>query len=120
MKPIRTSALIFSTFVVLSLQGCSYFTPYTPPVTQGTIMPVSVLDELQPGLTHDQVKALLGPAKGKDPFNPSHVEYVFYTTDKTFQKPVVHHLILDFDDEGYLESWKEGEAVTIQPDPFRR
>ena len=82
-------------------------------------MPSSVLQELQPGLTRDQVRALLGPEMGgTDPFDPKHSEYVFYTTDKNLKKQVAHHLILDYDNDGYLASWKEAKPVSIKHRAF--
>lgn len=81
-------------------------------------MPESILKELQPGLTRDQVEALLGPDMGQDPFDPSHSEYIFYTTDPNFHKKVAHHIIVDFDQEGYLEKWQEGETITIEHKGF--
>jgi len=114
MKTLLTALLLASTF----LSGCSWLAPYQAPITQGTIMPESVLKELQPGLTRDQVEALLGPDMGQDPFDPSHSEYIFYTTDPNFHKKVVRHIIVDYDQEGYLEKWQEGETTTIKRNVF--
>lgn len=86
--------------------GCSFFTPYKTPITQGTIISQEAIDTLQAGLTANQVRELLGPPMGQDPFYPTHWEYVFYTTDDTFQPDAAKHLIVQFDQDYYLERWK--------------
>lgn len=96
------SAAMLSTM----LAGCSFFMPYKPPITQGTVINHEALNTLQSGLTMGQVKQILGPPMGQDPFYPRHWEYVFYTTDKTFDPHAVHHLIVKFDNDMYLDSWK--------------
>lgn len=89
-----------------SLGGCSFFQPYKAPITQGTIINQESMSLLQPGLTMGQVQQLLGPPMGKDPYNPRHWEYVFYTTDKDFHPQAVRHLVVDFDSDAYLKNWK--------------
>ncbi|GAB6034457.1 outer membrane protein assembly factor BamE [Galenea microaerophila] len=111
---MKSLLLLAALSTLLSLTGCSWLKPYQSPITQGNVMPISVLNELQPGLTRDQVEALLGPEMGKDLFDPKHSEYIFYTTHPDFDKKVAHHIIVDYDQEGYLVKWREGEPVTLK------
>lgn len=92
--------------MVLSLSGCSFFTPYKATITQGTVISQEALETLQPGLTMQQVEAILGPPLGQDPFYPRHWEYIFYTTDPNFHPDAVRHLIVNFDSDLYLDDWK--------------
>ncbi len=102
----RLSLLLAVMALVSTGGGCSFFTPYKTPKTQGTIIDVEAVSILQKGLTMAQVTQLLGPPFGKDSFNPSHWEYVFYTTDKSFHPGAIKHLSLDFDKERYLKDWE--------------
>lgn len=98
--------LTFVIVILTNLYGCSFFSPYKTPITQGTIINQEAIDTLQPGLTAGQVRQLLGPPLGQDPFYPTHWEYVFYTSDKQFHPDAARHLIVKFDNDFYLESWK--------------
>ena len=113
---MKTFAILLLTSSLLT--GCSWLEPYQRPITQGNIMPKTLLQELQPGLTRDQVTALLGPEMGQNPFNPRHSEYIFYTTDPSFNQKVIHHLVLEFDEEGYLTQWQKAEPITLKPKSF--
>lgn len=108
---MKTLLLTLSFLLVSSVTGCSYFKPYTPTLTQGTVVNPDVLQALQPGLMTDQVIELLGPPLGQDPFNPNHWEYVFYTTDPEFQPHAIKHLVLNFDDDQFLIDWKQVEST---------
>jgi len=109
MKPIIIQPSILKIIALLMafslFSGCSVFKPYKAPITQGTIIKASDVVLLQPGLDAVQVQAILGPPYGKDPFYPSHWDYVFYTTDKKFDSNVIHHVTVNFDSEGYVENW---------------
>lgn len=104
---MKTTFLTLTLLIVSTLNGCAYFEPYKPTLTQGTVVSPEVLKALQPGLMADQIIELLGPPMGKDPFNPNHWEYVFYTTDPEFQPDAIKHLVLNFDDDQYLIDWKQ-------------
>jgi len=107
-KTLRIALFKLTFFMAIPglLTGCSFFTPYKAPITQGTIINQEAIKTLQPGLTVGQVRQLLGPPLGQNPFYPRHWEYVFYTTDKNFHPDAAKHLIVKFDREGYLESWE--------------
>lgn len=102
----NTLFLVTILSVTLLLQSCSFFTPYKAPITQGSIINQDALNTLQSGLTMDQVQDILGPPLGKDAFEPRHWEYVFYTTDKSFHPDAIKHVIVQFDDEFYLDKWQ--------------
>ena len=94
-----------SMFLLLGA-GCSWIKPYTPPMTQGVLIEPDKLDQLQEGLSKDQVRALLGPPFGADPFDPRIWDYVLDTNQPELKKKYVGHLRLWFDKEGYLVKWQ--------------
>ena len=113
MNYLRKASVIITLLVAIStLSGCSFFTPYKAPITQGTVIDKASLDSLQDGLTPQQVVDLLGPPYGQDPFDPNHWVYVFYTADETFHPDATDHLWVTFDQAGYLTDW---QVVKDQP-----
>jgi len=99
-------ATIIVSSAVLSTSSCSFIAPYKAPITQGTVINQEAVNTLQTGLTMAQVNQILGPPFGKDSFSPRHWEYVFYTTDESFQPSATKHLIVSFDEENYLKHWE--------------
>lgn len=98
--------IAFITTTALFTSSCSFISPYKAPITQGTVMNQEAIDTLQTGLTMAQVRQILGPPFGKDSFSPRHWEYVFYTTDESFQPGAIKHLRISFDNENYLQRWE--------------
>lgn len=89
----------------LTFSGCSYLQPYKKPLTQGTVIDKEAISTLQKGLSEDQVISLLGPPFGKNPYNPRHWEYVFYTSDPELHPDAAQHLIVSFDQSNYVNNW---------------
>lgn len=116
-KTFQLTAILLAATI---LNGCSYLKPYKAPITQGTIIKQEQADLLQDGLTMQQVQSILGPPYGKDPFNPLHWEYVFYTTDKDYYPNSVRYLALNFDSDSYLKNWeiRNQEVEIITHDGF--
>ena len=110
-KPYRYSALLLAGLFSLSLlAGCSYLEPYKAPLTQGNVMTNESVQLLQEGLTQAQVRELLGPPMGQNAFNPKHWEYIYYTSTENSQtKNLAKHLVLKFDNDNLLNSWKMAE-----------
>lgn len=108
-----TISLSLSTFAVLQT-GCSYLEPYKSGIAQGNILTQESVTLLQEGLTKGQVRQLIGPPLGENPFDPNHWEYVFYTTgDNDNLSEVDQHLIIKFGEDGMLASWEE-KPMAIQ------
>ncbi|VAW46105.1 hypothetical protein MNBD_GAMMA03-748 [hydrothermal vent metagenome] len=61
---------------------------------------------LQEGLSKKQVRELLGPPLGQNPFNPNYWEYIFYSAHTDLHADSARHLIVQFDQDEMLESWK--------------
>lgn len=61
---------------------------------------------IQKGLTKGQVRELLGPPQGQNPFNPNHWEYIFYSSNSTLHKDSARHLTINFDEDDMIKDWK--------------
>lgn len=106
--------LVFSTVL---LSGCSYFQPYKAPLIQGNVMTQEAVASLQEGLNKNQVRELLGPPFAQHPFKPNHWEYIFYSANTEMHAHSEKHLIIQFDKDQMLTSWKIQEnPITIQDD----
>jgi outer membrane protein assembly factor BamE len=105
MALLQKLLMLVLIIMISSISGCTFFTPYKTPITQGTIINNEAIDTLQNGLTMEQIRQILGPPFGQNPFDPRHWEYMFYTTDKLFQPNIIKHLKLIFDEENYLKDW---------------
>ncbi len=116
-SPLRASALIAG-LAISMLSGCSYLEPYKAPLVQGNVMTQESIQLLQEGLTKSQVRELLGPPMGEHPFNPQHWEYTYYSSIENAQnKEHSLQLVLDFDKDNLLKSWKETEqSVQLKKD----
>ncbi len=109
MKRLLLIALTLS--FLISLSGCSWLKAYRPPLVQGTLVEPEKVAQLQEGLSKDQVRTLLGPPFGEDPFDPTIWDYVLYTDQAELRTKYVQHLRLYFDRDGYLLRWKTLKAA---------
>ena len=107
-KPLRIVLVTALSLGALNLSGCSYLEPYKAPLTQGNVMTNESIKLLQTGLTKGQVRQLLGPPLGQNPFNPRHWEYLYYSSEQNSKtKEHTRYLVLKFDQDQLLESWQE-------------
>jgi outer membrane protein assembly factor BamE len=107
------------------------FTPYRPDIQQGNFVSQEMLDQLKAGMTHDQVKFVLGTPLLTDLFHEDRWDYPFYlargngqlTTSRVtvyFKDGKVDHF-----DGGHLPSEKEyiariaGTVAAPPPDEQR-
>ncbi len=100
------AAASLSATLLTGLSGCSILEPYKAPLTQGTIITQENIGLIQVGLTKGQTRQLFGPPMGEDPFNPSHWDYVYYSTDNTLHPDAVKRLSIYFDEDEMIKSWE--------------
>lgn len=105
MKRLFLIALSLTLFA--TLPACSWLKAYQPPLVQGTLIEPEKVAQLQEGLSKEQVRELLGPPFGEDPFDPTIWDYVLYTDQDDLREKYVPHLRLHFDRDGYLLRWQE-------------
>lgn len=104
LKPITLGLSV--SFIALTHTGCSYLEPYKSGIAQGNILTTENVDLIQEGLTKGQVRQLIGPPMGENPFNPNRWEYVFYTThDNDNLSEVNEHLVIEFDQNNMVSRW---------------
>ncbi|MCF6299198.1 MAG: outer membrane protein assembly factor BamE [Thiomicrorhabdus sp.] len=104
---------------IVLLSGCSYFQPYKAPLTQGNVMTQEAVSSLQEGLSKKQVRELLGPPLGQDPFNPNHWEYIFYSANTDLHAGSTKHLVVYFDQDEMLENWKMRDKTILLEEDHR-
>ncbi|UQB41617.1 outer membrane protein assembly factor BamE [Thiomicrospira microaerophila] len=88
------------------LQACGGVAPYKAPMMQGVVITEAMLEDLQVGLHRSQVRQLLGPDYGANPFKPHHWEYIYTSANTDLHSDAIRHLIIEFDNEGYLKHWE--------------
>ena len=77
-EPMRKNALL-AAVVALTVAGCGLV--YKQPIYQGNLMDKAAVDQLQAGMTKDQVQALLGSPSIADPFH--HDRWDYTSTERT-------------------------------------
>ena len=97
---VSTTFLLF-----LLISACSTFSFYKVPVTQGNIFEDEDIEKLQVGQSMNQVQFILGSPMIKDPFHSNRWDYLNLVTIGD-EKIVEKKLVVIFDDENLLSSWK--------------
>jgi outer membrane protein assembly factor BamE len=103
---MRKTTLLFLTFLCLALaSGCVY----QATISQGNFIKQEDLDQVETGMTKNQVRFLLGTPMIDDPFSRDRWDYIYYLKirrDDTSQKRWVS---VFFEDELVSEIRKEQE-----------
>jgi outer membrane protein assembly factor BamE len=99
--------------LVLSLAACSAtgipgITPYKINVQQGNVVTQDMLAKLKPGMTHSQVRYVMGTPMIADPFHPNRWDYV-YMFSKHGGKPQERRITIVFDKDRLAHI--EGDVV---------
>ena len=99
---IKVSTTLLLIFLI---SACSSFSFYKVPITQGNIFEDEDIEKLQVGQSMNQVQFILGSPMIKDPFHSNRWDYLNLVTIGD-EKIVEKKLIVIFDDENLLSSWK--------------
>ena len=106
MNIMKENLKVSTTFLLIFfISSCSSFSFYKVPVTQGNIFEDEDIDKLQVGQSMDQVQFILGSPMIKDPFHSNRWDYLNLVTVGD-EKIVEKKLVVIFDDENLLSSWK--------------
>jgi len=79
----------------------SMFKPYRADVIQGNFVSREMAEELKPGMTKDQVQAIMGTPLLKTVFNQNRWEYVF-SLRQGYHAPIVRRYTVYFDKDGRM------------------
>lgn len=87
---------LLSTLLVplLLLAGCSV---YRPDINQGNYIAKDMVDQLQPGMTKEQVEYLMGPAMVADPFHVNRWDYLYTIDSRIKERDVYKRVTVYFD-----------------------
>ncbi len=93
---MRTSWLP-AALLCLSLAGCGTLV-YHAPVYQGNLLETKSVEQVKPGMSKQDVAALLGTPSIADPFHAQRWDYAASEQDRRGQrKPVIKTLTLEFE-----------------------
>lgn len=89
--------------LVLSVTACSSINKivYRIDVPQGNYLEANTVAQVQPGMTAQQVKYLLGTPVLIDPYSRTTWYYVFLQ-QKAYQAPDQHTFVVNFDQQGIV------------------
>lgn len=90
------------------LVGCQNYIPfvYKPPIQQGNLLEEDKVNELEIGMTREQVDFLLGAPITHDTFADDRYDYVYYYKEK-YGDPVKKKLTVYFSKEGKVTRFKK-------------
>ena len=116
---LRAALLALALPTVLALGACSNLTqqrdltsvlrPYRIDVIQGNFVSHEMADELKPGMSKEQVRAILGAPLLQDIFHDDRWEYVF-SLRQGYRAPIVRRYVVFFD--------KDGKMIRAEGDPL--
>ena len=109
---------IMLTLLVTSLlAGCSTLGVYKVDIPQGTPLTQTQASKVQVGMTHQQVRFLLGSPTISDPMNPLRWDYIYNYIPGTYAKkekiPAAsgQHLKIFFDSNGIVQKVEGLETI---------
>lgn len=104
-KLTKTIAL---TTALLLASGCSYFGVYKRDIPQGNLVTAEMVEQLQTGMTRDDVTYVMGSPLLEAPFDASQWDYVFYL-DKAYADTERRRVTLTFDGNRLVDIQREGK-----------
>ena len=109
--------IMLTLFVTSLLVGCSTLGVYKVDIPQGTPLTQAQAAKIQVGMSHQQVRFLLGSPTVADPMNPLRWDYIYKYTPGTYAKkakiPAAHdqHLKIFFDKNGIVKKIEGLETI---------
>lgn len=114
--------IMLTLFVSSVLAGCSTLGVYKVDIPQGTPLTQSQAAKIQVGMSHQQVRFLLGSPTVTDPMNPLRWDYIYnYIPGTNAKKAKIsaasgQHLKIYFNNSGIVEKIEGLETIpTTQP-----
>ncbi len=104
-------------FVASLLTGCSTLGVYKVDIPQGTPLTQAQASKVQVGMSHQQVRFLLGSPTISDPLNPLRWDYIYNYIPGTYAKKAKisaahgQHLKIFFDANGIVQNIEGLETI---------
>ncbi len=104
-------------FVTSLLTGCSTLGVYKVDIPQGTPLTQAQASKVQVGMSHQQVRFLLGSPTISDPLNPLRWDYIYNYIPGTYAKKAKisaahgQHLKIFFDANGIVQNIEGLETI---------
>jgi outer membrane protein assembly factor BamE len=92
---VRAGIVIAGCALLITLCGCVY----RMNIQQGNFLEARTVDQLQPGMTRNQVRYLLGTPMVPDAFDKDRWDYLYYFKRGRLSRPEERHLIVYFHEE---------------------
>lgn len=111
-----SSRLLLAAVVAVSVSGCGIL--YKQPIYQGNLIEKSAVEQLQPGMSKQDVQILLGTPSIADPFNQNRWDYT--ATERTDRRGTtqVKNFVVWFENNA-VTKW-EGDYFPEQDDELAR
>lgn len=97
----KLTRIITLSVSIAVISGCSYVGVYKRDIPQGNLVTEEMVDQLQPGMTQEQVTYVMGRPLLEAPFDARQWDYVF-RLDKAYAGIEQRRVTLTFDDQGRL------------------
>lgn len=97
----KLTRIITLSVALTVVSGCSYVGVYKRDIPQGNLVTQSMVEQLQPGMTQEQVTYVMGRPLLEAPFDSREWDYV-YRLDKAYAGVEQRRVTLTFDDLGRL------------------
>ncbi|MCA1772626.1 MAG: outer membrane protein assembly factor BamE [Halomonas sp.] len=97
----KLTRIITLSVSIAVISGCSYVGVYKRDIPQGNLVTEEMVDQLQPGMTQEQVTYVMGRPLLEAPFDAREWDYVF-RLDKAYSGVEQRRVTLTFDDQGRL------------------
>ena len=108
-KLTRTVTLTATLTVALTLiSGCSYFGVYKRDLAQGNLVTSDMAEQLQPGMTRQQVLNVMGSPLLEAPFDARQWDYIYYL-DKAYSGTEQRRLTLTFQGNRVADIERHGD-----------
>ncbi|MFC6051282.1 hypothetical protein A6M14_07995 [Acinetobacter sp. Ac_877] len=109
--------IMLTLFVASLLTGCSTLGVYKVDIPQGTPLTQAQASKVQVGMSHQQVRFLLGSPTISDPLNPLRWDYIYNYIPGTYAKKAKisaahgQHLKIFFDGNGIVQNIEGLETI---------
>lgn len=97
----KLTRIITLSVSIAVISGCSYVGVYKRDIPQGNLVTEEMVDQLQPGMTQEQVTYVMGRPLLEAPFDARQWDYVF-RLDKAYEDVEQRRVTLTFDNQGRL------------------